>query len=159
VAQEKEGSVGSSEDFPAEFKDGDGRDYRVEITVPVAYDFCKQNRLSLGQFLPGYLNAAQQIDLAFMSTRNTNHAKVIDTKAKFLELLEGPAFRDVIYAVEGALINFTLRTTPKENREETKGWYKMNFQEAQQATDLLHDDLQNKAGGGKTSGDSPESSE
>jgi len=110
-----------NEDFPSSFVDEEGRKWDIYISVPVAHEFCRQNAIKLGRFLPGMLDAAQVIDLAFLATRKSHYGKTtVKTKDAFLKAIDGPSYREATNATESALINFTLRTLPVKDREMTR---------------------------------------
>ncbi len=101
-------------DLTTVFINENGREYDVRISVAVAHGFCRQNKIKLEGLQPLLLDIGQILDLAFMATRSSKYTALGETKAQFLEGLEGESFNKVQECTVSALVNFTLKTLPKK---------------------------------------------
>jgi len=111
------------------FDDSQGRPWTIHVTVPVMYDFCAEHGLGMQDIwkkqmvneklcnVPA-LNAAQLIDLAYAGSRHCKRLQVEEqSKAQFLECLDGPAFYDCQKAAIEALGAFFRRLGPDKGQE------------------------------------------
>ena len=95
------------------FKNSSGREYDVRISVSIAHDFCRENKIKLEGLNPLLLDISQLLDLAYMGTRSSKMQALGETKDEFLDGLEGPAFSEAQDCAVNALVNFSLKTLPK----------------------------------------------
>jgi hypothetical protein len=109
-------------EFPASFTDERGREWQVRLTVPVIHTFCREHKLTLHDLTrPGSLDVSLLLDLAYAGTRYHSRAKAEkQTSEQFLESLDGPSFLAAQGAAANALVNFSLRWIPIEQRAAEK---------------------------------------
>lgn len=101
------------EEMNAVFLNEEGREYAVNLTVPIMYEFCRTNNIKLEGINPLLMNISQLIDVAYVGSRSSKLVTLGETQADFIAGLDGESFSDAQEAATSALINFSLRTLPK----------------------------------------------
>jgi len=97
-------------------------EFDVRVTVRVAQEFCHKHGVPLGEFLPDKLDAGQLLELAWLGTRHQARVAALAAQGKretfemFLDGLEGPSCTEAQVAAVKALLNFTVRTLPRERQ-------------------------------------------
>jgi hypothetical protein len=96
--------------FNTTFRDEDAREWTIRLSVPLVHRFCAQERLTLAQFQPHLLDAAQLATLAYEGTRYQSRATANpETLEQWLEHLEGTSYLAMQEAAVEAVLFFTLR--------------------------------------------------
>lgn len=96
------------------FRNMDAREYTAKITVPICISFCSKYNIKMEGFNPLNLNIGQLIDLAYECTRSSKTRAQNETREEFLGGLDGEAFSLAQEVTTNAMVNFSLRTMPKD---------------------------------------------
>lgn len=121
AAQEKKSQPDADGLFPNKFTDEDGREWSVKLSVGDVAEFTDRHKLRLGEFTPDNLSIGQLLELAYIGSRwNALASAFPESQANFLKKLEGPSFADAQRAAVNAVINFTLRSLPRERQAKAR---------------------------------------
>lgn len=107
-------------EFNTGFKDERGREWQVRLTLQNMMSFARERGLPLNKiFNVNELDASAFTDLAYIGTRYQSRAIATkQTKEEFLTDIDGPSFLKATEAAMHALLNFTLRQLPGEQKTE-----------------------------------------
>ena len=106
------------EELDTAFTDGGGNRWTVRLPLPLVDEFCAEEGIKLGGFVPESLTNSQMLTLAYRGSRWMTQAKKFPmTRSEFMARLcddDGnptPAYTEALVAAMNAVVNFILRST------------------------------------------------